>query len=891
MTRRIPFTPLRRAATSLALLALFSLFSRAATRPQQDAIRSSVSGAAHGEPAALELSRPARPWEFLSAVGSRAALFGNEAGAMEAWVYPLKLLRNFHLLFHVDGRVLPAASLVRTLTVRPESATLLYAGDNFQVRETFFAPRQEPGVVIKLEVATTTPLQVEAVFQRDFQLEWPGALGGTYIAPAQGLDPSLRGAFYLGEEQKKFVALVGSPTGVIDRQEYATNSSASSENSLLLGATASGQDTKVIVMAGSVTGLPAAATAYHRLATDYDTLLAAAAAADRQYLANTVSLQLPDAQMQQAYDWARISVIQGLVTNPYLGTGLVAGYRTSGESQRPGFAWFFGRDALWTALALDAEGDFATTRTALDFLRTYQRADGKMAHEISQSASFVPWFKDYPYAYASADATPLYILVVNDYVMHSGDVAYARQHWDSIWKAYEFLRSTYDTQGLPQNQGVGTGWVEGGPLLPVKTELYQSGLGVAALQALANLARRVGKDDLGQDLDRQFAAHRALLNQLFWSRQQQLFSFGLDRDNRQVEVASVLSTVPMWFGVLDAAHSETMISRLADADQHTDWGMRILSANDPRYDPSGYHFGAVWPLFTGWAAVGEYRYHRALPAWANLRANALLALDGSLGHVTEVLSGDYYQSLSTSSPNQVWSAAMVVSPLLRGLLGLEVDAPARRLRFAPHLPADWDALRVGQVRVASAVVDLALHRTADGLVLEARRAAGTGPMEIEFSPAVSLRARLLGATLNGAPLPAHLVASAFDQHVSLTLPLDAGTATVRLRLRDDFGLVLPTALPKLGARSASLDVVSETWSPDRTQLTLVVAGRPGHSYDFGLRDAAALRTVVGASLLPAADGAACLRITFPSAATAAYTHRTVTLKFADAPRHSATGRG
>ncbi|MHB8735782.1 MAG: hypothetical protein ACYC6M_10815, partial [Terriglobales bacterium] len=157
-------------------------------------------------------------------------------------------------------------------------------------------------------------------------------------------------------------------------------------------------------------------------------------------------------------------------------------------------------------------------------------------------------------------------------------------------------------------------------------------------------------------------------------------------------------------------------------------------------------------------------------------------------------------------------------------------------------------------------------------------------------PAVRLRARLLGATLTGAPLPAHFVASAFDQHVSLTLPLDAGTATVRLRLRDDFGLALPTALPKLGARSASLDVVSETWSPDRTQLTLVVAGRPGHSYDLGLRDAAALRTVVGASLLPAADGAPRLRITIPPAAPPAYAHPTLTPNLAPPPRHTPTRR-
>src|SRR6266480_654693 len=112
----------------------------------------------------------------------------------------------------------------------------------------------------------------------------------------------------------------------------------------------------------------------------------------------------------------------------------------------------------------------------------------------------------------------------------------------------------------------------------------------------------------------------------------------------------------------------------------------IWSSQDPRYNPGGYHFGSVWPLFTGWASVGEYRYHRALPAYLNLRANALQALDGSLGHVTEVLSGDYYQGISTSSPHQIWSAAMVVSPILRGMLGLEANAISHNLVFAPHIP-------------------------------------------------------------------------------------------------------------------------------------------------------------------------------------------------------------
>src|SRR5216684_2324171 len=146
------------------------------------------------------------------------------------------------------------------------------------------------------------------------------------------------------------------------------------------------------------------------------------------------------------------------------------------------------RDLLWTSLALDAAGDFANTKTAIEFVSKYQREDGKMPHEIAQGASFVPWFKDFPYGYASADSTPLYIIAMNDYVTESGDVAFAKEKWDSVWKAYQFLHSTYDEQGFPKNFGVGHGWVEGGPLLPVESEFYQSGLGAEALRTISNLA-------------------------------------------------------------------------------------------------------------------------------------------------------------------------------------------------------------------------------------------------------------------------------------------------------------------------------------------------------------------------------------------------------------------
>jgi hypothetical protein len=83
----------------------------------------------------------------VSALGTQAGIWGNEQGNLEAWVYPFKILKDFHLRFHVDGAIVPAETQARTLIVRPESTTIVYAGDNFSVRETLFVPVHEPGMI------------------------------------------------------------------------------------------------------------------------------------------------------------------------------------------------------------------------------------------------------------------------------------------------------------------------------------------------------------------------------------------------------------------------------------------------------------------------------------------------------------------------------------------------------------------------------------------------------------------------------------------------------------------------------------------------------------------------------------------------------------------------
>lgn len=815
----------------------------------------------------LELTRTVRTWEFLPVVGARAGLFGNETGDFEAWVYPLKIFRDFHLIFHLGDRALPADSLARTLTVHPESAAILYAGDNFRVRETLSIPANEAGAVIFLEIETEQPLDVEAVFTPDFELEWPAALGGTYV----NWDVA-KHAFVFGEETKKFAALVGSPTGGDEHVAYQTNYSFSSENSMRLGVVQKGKETRAIAIAASVNGLAEASNAYQHLFDSAAAAIQQSADYYRAYLDKTIGLELPDPALQQAYDWARISTIQGLVNNPYLGTGLVAGYRTSGVGQRPGFAWFFGRDSFWTSFALNSEGDYATARTAIEFISKYQRQDGKIPHEISQSAGLLPWFKDYPYPYVSADATPLFILAMNDYAVQSGDVDFVKEKWDNLWRAYEFMRSTYDQQGFAKNIGVGHGWVEGGPLLPVKNEYYQAGLAVQALEALSNLARLAGKDDVSKQLAGEFEHIKPALEEAFWSPEIKSFAFALKLDNQRYDEPSVLTTVPMWFGLPQPGHADETITRLAAPDQQTDWGMRIISNRSKVYDGSGYHYGSVWPLFTGWASVAEYRYHREFPAYTNLRSNALLGFDGSLGHFTEVLSGDYYQSFATSSPHQIWSAAMVISPILRGMFGLSTNAEKHQINLAPHVPADWTNFAIRNVQVDGDSVDVQYRKSPEEISLEMKR-SGTGECSLEFSPAFSLRSKVVSVVWNGKAVPFKMQPNSQDQHLLVRLALKEGTNNLVIRVKDDFGLTLTNELPHLGSASRGLRIVDESWNGAKDRLTLDVSGLAGARYELGVWNSAQISSVDGAVL----NKFGRLDIQMPNGASETYLNQSVVL--------------
>ncbi len=823
----------------------------------------------------LSLSRTAQNWQFLDAVGPHSALFGREDGNFEAWIYPLKLLRDFHLTFHVAGHVIPADTLPRTVTVWPESTSIRYVYGSFSVCETWFAALHETGAVVELQLESSEPVAIEASFTPDVAWMWPAGMGAGYSE----WDSTLR-VFNFGEEEHRFYAVAGSPEASDIRQAYNTNYSSATTDSFQFGSAVKGSANYHFVLAASFKAKKEASDLYQKLLSQYPQLQQEAREYYKRYLDTTVSLSLPDTDLQTAYDWSRISEVQGLVDDPFAGKGLIAGYDLSGANHRPGFSWFFGRDSMWTALALDSVGDFQTTRTALEFLAKYQGKDGRIPHEVPQTVSLVPWFKLYPYGFASADATPLYIIGTADYVRTSGDLAFARAKWDSLWRAYQWLRSTYGANGLAKNQGIGHGWIEGGPLVPVSAELYEVGVAIQAQQSLADLAHSLHKPE-AESLSQELPALKKRMENSFWSPDKHIYGYALNVEGKRIDRASVLGAVPIWFGLLDHKRSQLFLNELAGPRHQADWGMRIIAEDDPLYNPTGYHFGSVWPLFTGWASVAEYRNHRTLPAYANLRANAQLVFDGSPGRATEVLSGRYYTPVATSSSHQIWSSAMIVSPLLRGMMGLSVDALNSSVRFEPHAPANWTDFAIRNVAVGAAseasptTLTLSYHRSAGEIALEVTRHGGQR-VQLEFLPSFSLRAHVLNAEIDGKPAHSETVESAneVDQHIAIDVPIITDRTSIRIRLKDDFGIVYPYVVPAIGVVSSNLRFISEHWNGAHDRLELQIAGRGGAKYAVPLTGDLTGVTATGGQL-----SQNLLQIEFPPGSSDVYTTKAVVLQF------------
>jgi hypothetical protein len=288
--------------------------------------------------------------------------------------------------------------------------------------------------------------------------------------------------------------------------------------------------------------------------------------------------------------------------------------------------------------------------------------------------------------------------------------------------------------------------------------------------------------------------------------------------------------------VLEDERAQGEIDHLGGGHIATDWGARIITDESRLYDPLSYHNGSVWPLFTGWASMGAYRYGRPHVGLQALMSNVLLQRQGALGYVTELLSGDFNAPFGRSSHHQIWSEAMTVTPLLRGMLGVEVEDSGKSVRFSPQLPADWNSVEVRRVSARANMLDFSLTRGGGVMTIKIRADSPTNhapaSTNVRIAPAFPLDARVRSLKADGRALPFHVEQIGDVQLVEANVEVRR-EAVVTIAYDEGSDVYLAREPPAPGARSESLRVLRSAVKLGR--LRLLLEGRGGRTYTLRLK--------------------------------------------------------
>ena len=735
------------------------------------------------ETSSLKIVREAVPVRPFTVIGPRGGILGRQDGSFEAWVFPWKIFSNLRITAEMQNYAVPidVNALASGIEVRPDHTLFTFSHAAFTLREVLVAPHsaaEGAGVLALFQVESTRPMTLTFQFTPEMKRMWP-APSDPYSSPEW--IPTADGGFYVLHQafpdHAAAIAMPGAHAGILAPYQeqarayplqFVVNFDPARNRDklfpLLVTTSETLADSRPPALANKLSLLAASVQMSYEQNAEYY----------RKFLAEHITIKTPDDAFNNAFAWAEVGIDQLKVQSipAHDETALAAGFYPSGDSVRPGFGWFFGRDSLWTLYAINSYGDFQLSRDEIEFLLRRQSPEGKIMHEWSQTANLVDW-SSLPYEYASADATPLLLMAANDYLKVSGDTAFVQSHWNSLAKAWDFETShDSDGDGVYDNAS-GTAWVESWiPAMPHQ-EIYLAALDQQASVAFSELAKATGHADVGSAASQRAARLAAEIEKEYYLPRNDFYAFSWNADRSSDASPTIYPAVAWWDGDFKIAHSDAMLRRWASPEFSTDWGTRDLSPSVSFYDPISYHQGSVWPLFTGWVSLAEYRSGRSLSAYAHLMQNADLTWTEDLGAVTELLSGQFFRWLGRSSSHQLWSSAMVITPALRGLFGLEWNSAEHKLTVTPSLPAQWGEAQISGVPLGNSRVDITMRRSGANLVV---RVGGKPAEEIELASHATGARVVKGELL----VPLHEV----EVGLSHSLP-EPGAITSQMKVLDE----------------------------------------------------------------------------------------------------------
>ncbi|NJC68282.1 amylo-alpha-1,6-glucosidase [Planosporangium thailandense] len=383
-----------------------------------------------------------------------------------------------------------------------------------------------------------------------------------------------------------------------------------------------------------------------------------------------------------------------------------------------GLPWFltlFGRDTIITAYQTLTVGP-SLARGALVELAAFQGTEcndfkdeepGKILHEVRTGELTQLGLRPHNPYYGTADATPLWLILLSEYWRWTGDDALVRELRDNVQAALDWIDLHGDRDGdgyveyqtrSPQGLGNqcwrdswdGVLYSDGTmPPLPIATCEIQGYVYDAKLRVAELADGPLGNPALARALREEAEQLRIRFNEDFWiDKRGGYYALGLDGDKRPIDSMTSDMGHLLWSGIVPDDRAGIVVGQLMSDQMFSDWGIRTLATTDKAYCPIGYHRGTVWPHDNSLIAMGMLRYgHRDAANRLSMAQINAACISGN--RLPEAFSGysrayaEFPVPYPTACNPQAWASG---APLLylRSMLGLEpVD---REVTLNPDVP-------------------------------------------------------------------------------------------------------------------------------------------------------------------------------------------------------------
>ena len=744
------------------------------------------------------------------------------------WAHPIKLLHQFQ--FFLNGNLLPAA----TKFVSGEGYVRLELPptNGLEIGEIQFAPDGLPVVLVGVQLSNSSPsvasftLAIQAESELIPAYPWSGtkptseSLHESPNPPDQVSFDSTLGALQFFQTATQYgrvawYALVGAALDPQDRQTdfqflganfpptASKHNGATGALSFQVNLKGKSSTTVWFAIAGSNVGKPEASGALMMGLASPDELLRDKISSRQKVLAQA-QIQVPDADIQAAFDWGKLNLadmqrtvrdmmvrdtMEGTVYPTPLGSfsvlsGFGAGY--------PDYPWFFGTDAAYSTFSLSAVGQWEEAKNHMNTIRQVSKlvngSTGKVIHECVTDGSI---YFGTNAQNGDVNETAEFATSVATLWRWSGDNSVRDDNYDFIIAGLKYITTHLVTGSLnPDGWPEGTGMVEATGMGAIKLDVA-----VYTIRALNDLVEMA--DSKGDSATRDSAAMEAsaLINKFrqdWWIPSQGLFADSLALSQMvPTDPGATLGTSAGYTQLeqlfwINATPMETSFASVDDAamafpklESSTFTGTTGFFQQGMK---GGFQASAV---NTGVMAIAEANYGRMDQS---LRYVEFVADELDVeqpGALPELFDSPDYKYFSGGNPfggamvMQAWSSYGIHWPLEELYLGIKPDAPAKTLAVVPDLPGSWKELSIDNLHVGSDQIAVSVKRAGINYITTVSAPAG---WRLTIGYTFPVNTQIKSVRLNNSPAAFQIVNTNRGEEIHVQTN-SGGTKEVRIQTK------------------------------------------------------------------------------------------------------------